>query len=199
MYDALDFTLQGGKAARVRLTSVADAEALVALDLALAADGRGMVNSVDDVRSVDEVRRRIDDVFRGMSAGDATLSVVAQLVSRDESLGADGGVTDRPRILGAADLKQLRPARCRHVGALSVGVHPSAQHLGVGRALLNALIDHAESAGLLRLELFVRADNERAIALYRSLGFTHEATRRRFVKLDDGSTVDDLIFVRFLD
>ena len=48
MYDAWELTLQGGKAARVRLTSVADAEALVALDRALAEDGRGMVQSADD-------------------------------------------------------------------------------------------------------------------------------------------------------
>jgi putative acetyltransferase len=199
MYDALDFKLQDDKAARVRLTSVADAEALLALELALAADGRGMVTSADDVRSVDAERRRIDDIYRGISAGDATLSVVAELTQRDDSLGADGGVPGRPRILGLAELKQLRPARCRHVGTLSVGVHPSAQHLGVGRALLNALIDHAESADLLRLDLFVRADNERAIALYRSLGFVHEGTRRRFVKLEDGSAVDDHTYVRFLD
>jgi 8-oxo-dGTP pyrophosphatase MutT (NUDIX family) len=42
----------------------------------------------------------------------------------------------------------------------------------------------------------VRADNARAIALYRSLGFAWESTRRGFLRLADGRPVDDLVLVR---
>jgi ribosomal protein S18 acetylase RimI-like enzyme len=60
--------------------------------------------------------------------------------------------------------------------------------------LMRRLIDHGAARGLERLELYVRADNAPARALYRELGFAHEGTRARFVRLEDGTFVDDLIF-----
>lgn len=180
------FRLRDGRAARVRRTTVADAEAVLAMDRALADDGRGMVVAPEQVRSVDEERRRIDAVYAAMAAGQATLSVVAETV--------DDGC-----VVGSADLRQLAPARCLHVGLLSVGVAPAFQRLGVARAMMEFLVEHARMCGLLRLELYVRADNDRAQALYRSLGFAHEGTRARFIRARDGSFVDDHIFVRFLD
>lgn len=38
-----------------------------------------MVLTVDQLRTVDETARRIDDTYRAMSAGDATLGAVASL------------------------------------------------------------------------------------------------------------------------
>lgn len=185
MGEARDISLRDGRAARVRWTSVADAAQVLEVDRALAADGRGMVLGVDQVRSLDQERRRIDDIYRAMSAGDATLSVVAELV-------VDG------RIVGSGDLRQLGPERCHHVGLLSVGVAPAFQRQGLARAMMEVLIEHARACELVRLELYVRADNERAQALYRSLGFERECTRRRFIREVDGSFVDDHVFARFL-
>ena len=43
--------------------------------------------------------------------------------------------------------------------------------MGIGKALLKACIQCAKDAGYLQLELNVVAENERAVALYRSMGF----------------------------
>lgn len=166
----------------IREASIWDAEGLVTLDEALAADGRGMVLDLDQVLGVEERRRQIDETYRAAAAGSANVVLVA----------------DAGSIVGCAELRQLRPARCRHVAVLSLGVHPGHQRRGVGRALMQALIDHAASAGIERLELYMRADNDRAHALYRSLGFVCEGSRERFVRLGDGTYVDDWIMVRFL-
>jgi ribosomal protein S18 acetylase RimI-like enzyme len=178
--DSSIIQLTDGSSASVRWARVADAERSIALDVALARDGRGMVLDADQVRTLEQERMRIDALYAGMSAGSASVMLVCEIARE-------------PVIAGTALLQQLAPARCRHVGVLSVGVHPSAQRLGVGRALLRSLIAHARSFGLERLELYVREDNFRARALYASLGFEHEGTRRRFVRLADGSFVDDLI------
>lgn len=169
--------------ALVREASPEDAEALEALDRALALDGRGMVLDVDQIPDAERLRARIDEMRRAASAGDASVLLV------DDSAGT---------LVGSASLRQLPPARCAHVGVLALGVHPERQRRGVGRALMHALIERAREAGLTRLELYVRADNERAIALYRSCGFEHEGTRARFVRLADGTLLDDWIMVRFL-
>lgn len=175
--------LLDGRTARLRPARTTDAEDLVALDHALVADGRGVVQCREQIRNVEEERQRIDQTSAFASAGDASVIAVAEIA---------------PDVVGTSALRQLGPARCRHVGMVSVGVHPAAQRLGLGRALMKYVVEHARARRLERLELYVRADNERAQALYRSLGFWHEGTRARFVKLESGEYVDDLIFSLFL-
>jgi L-phenylalanine/L-methionine N-acetyltransferase len=48
---------------------------------------------------------------------------------------------------------------------------------------------------VLRLELDVFADNQRAIALYRKFGFVHEGTHQAYA-LRDGAYVDSLSMAR---
>ena len=188
-YDAeepSEIRLPSGERAILRPASVADAPKMVALDRALAEDGRGMVITPDQVRTVDEEARRIDSMYRDWSADRATLFLVAELEGEAD------------RAVGSGQLNQLTPARCEHVGILSVGVHPDYQRRGIGRAIIERLVEHARSCGLERLELYTMADNARAIALYQSLGFEHEGTRVRFVRREDGSYMDDLVMARFL-
>jgi len=93
----------------------------------------------------------------------------------------------------------------RHVAALWLQVHPAHQGRGLGRRLLEGLLGWAErSTGapgwppIRRLELYVRSDNARAIALYRSSGFEVEAVRKDFICTRESRWIDDLSMVRFL-
>jgi ribosomal-protein-alanine acetyltransferase len=61
----------------------------------------------------------------------------------------------------------------------TLAVDPAYQGRGVGRALLGALLEHAHGATVF---LEVRTDNETAIALYRSAGFTVIGTRRGYYR-----------------
>ncbi len=53
----------------------------------------------------------------------------------------------------------------------SVYVAPEAQRRGVGRMLMQALIEHAASAGLHVMVGGIDADNAASLALHRALGF----------------------------
>jgi len=161
----------------IRRALVRDAQALISLERALAEAKLGMVTAPHQVRTLEKEQERLEQLPEG------SLCIVGDI---------DG------RIAGVADLKNLTPVRCNHVGVLSVGVHPDFQRRGVGRALMEHLIAHARERGLVRLELYVRSDNDRAQSLYRSLGFAHEGTRVKFVRLDDGTYIDDFIFSMFL-
>ena len=54
-----------------------------------------------------------------------------------------------------------------------VGVDPAAQGRGLGRAMTLAGLHHLRTRGLSQAMLYVEADNEPALAVYRKLGFTH--------------------------
>jgi putative acetyltransferase len=108
-------------------------------------------------------------------------------------------------LVGEGSIVRFKLRMLRHVGVLGLGVHPAAQGLGVGRALLEQLLGwaraHRDADGgrVERVELYTRADNARAIALYRSVGFTLEGTRRGFVRRQDGALIDDLVMGMLLD
>lgn len=94
----------------------------------------------------------------------------------------------------------LHPAgtrlRRRHVAMLGISVIGAAQGQGVGTALMQALLDYADGWGqILRIELNVYADNQRAIGLYQRFGFVHEGTHRAYA-LRDGVYVDSLSMAR---
>jgi len=62
----------------------------------------------------------------------------------------------------------------------TIGVDPAYQGHGVGRRLLDSLLDFADG-GVVYLE--VRTDNEPAITLYRMAGFEQVGLRRRYYRV----------------
>jgi ribosomal-protein-alanine N-acetyltransferase len=68
-------------------------------------------------------------------------------------------------------------------GAITnIATHPDARRQGLGRAIVQALIQEATSFGLTELYLEVRTSNTPAIALYTLLGFETIGTRKNFYR-----------------
>ena len=61
----------------------------------------------------------------------------------------------------------------------SVYVHPAARGRGVGRALLRALIDSTEAAGIWTIESAIFPENTASLRLHRGEGFRVVGTRER--------------------
>jgi RimJ/RimL family protein N-acetyltransferase len=68
---------------------------------------------------------------------------------------------------------------------------------GLGRELMECLVEWARQAGLRKLNLKVFADNTRAIRLYESLGFVEEGRLKGDVLRGDGTYGDTLIMAHF--
>lgn len=83
------------------------------------------------------------------------------------------------RVVGWCDVLPARGQARAHLGILGIGLLGEARGCGNGAALLQATIERAWETGLSRIELTVRVDNPRAIALYERFGFQTEGLHRR--------------------
>jgi len=87
---------------------------------------------------------------------------------------------DGDRVLGWTACSAVSD-RCVYSGVVehSVYVHPGARGRGVGRALLRALIDSTERAGIWTIQSGVFPENTASLALHHACGFRTVGTRER--------------------
>lgn len=69
---------------------------------------------------------------------------------------------------------------------LNICVHPDMQRQGLGRRILEHVIDHARSRDAVLLVLEVRRSNYRAQQLYRNAGFNEMSVRRDYYPAEKG-------------
>lgn len=85
------------------------------------------------------------------------------------------------QVVGMAGLLVVESPRRRHVGQMGMMVRDDHQGMGIGRALLEAILDLADNwLNLHRIELEVYTDNAAGIHLYESHGFVIEGTMRDY-------------------
>lgn len=100
--------------------------------------------------------------------------VEARLIAR-----ADG------QVVGWAALSPVSN-RCVYqgVGEVSVYVAAAARGLGIGKALLQALIDESERAGIWTLQAGIFPENVASLALHKTCGFRVVGYRERLGQMD---------------
>ena len=144
------------------------------------------------------VLRRMPGVF------ETTLGLPSERVERNvegyQHMGSDdhifAAVLEDGTLIGTAGLNVHPNPRMRHGATLGILVHTGYQNQGVGTALMKALLDLADNwLMLVRVELEVFADNERAIRLYEKFGFEKEALLRMSV-VRDGQYLDNYKMAR---
>ena len=103
------------------------------------------------------------------------------------------------RIVGLLTFNGSDRKHTRHAGELGISIARFCWGRGIGRTLIQLLLRWAESGSAVRkINLRVRADNVRAIALYESLGFVTEGRLARD-NLVDGVFHDSLVMGRLVD
>jgi ribosomal-protein-alanine N-acetyltransferase len=73
----------------------------------------------------------------------------------------------------------------REIDIHNLAVHPAYRRRGIGKALLEAVINQARREDVTRVTLEVRKSNVAAQKLYHSLGFLANGVRKRYYS-DDG-------------
>ena len=144
----------------LRRASAGDAEALLALKLELDRESSFMMLEPDErATTVGEA----EDDLRAILARRNSVVLVAE--TADE-------------LVGYAEASGGEFRRNGHTASVVIGLRRSHSGKGIGRRLLTELDIWAQANGVSRLELTVMTHNERALGLYKSLGYRIEGTRR---------------------
>lgn len=103
------------------------------------------------------------------------------------------------KIIGLLDFSNGHRQRIAHTGEFGMSVEKSVRDQGVGSLLLRVLIDWAtKNTTIEKIGLNVHSNNERAIALYKKMGFEIEGVRKHDLKYGEGRYIDTTVMGRFV-
>jgi RimJ/RimL family protein N-acetyltransferase len=164
------FTLRDGRTVRLRPGRVEDAELTLR-----------NVNRIggEEVYIMIERVPNLEEEVRWLSAFDGVRNVLFIALARDE-------------VVGAADCHGGTFAKDRHVGGIGIAIQEGWREAGLGRRMMERLMEWMRARGFAKAELAVFATNLRARRLYESLGFVDEGVRRRHVRIR-GEYVDEIL------
>lgn len=105
-------------------------------------------------------------------------------------------LTENNRVLGWAALSPVS-SRCVYggIGEVSVYVAHESRGKGVGRLLMETLIQESEAEGLWTIQSGIFPENEGSIELHKKMGFRYIGKREKVGKLH-GAWKDNLLFER---
>jgi RimJ/RimL family protein N-acetyltransferase len=131
-------------------------------------------------------RNEIDaDVFSCLGDAEGCRRLMQEICFKDGFLPE---ATWLAAYVGAGDIEYcgtIQGIRATHTyGAIqNVGITPSHRRRGIGSALIAAALAGFQHAGLTRVYLEVTAQNDRAVRLYKRLGFRRTKTLFKAVEL----------------
>jgi putative acetyltransferase len=158
---------------------------------------------MEDARAINEIRT-MDGVRENIMALTSERitraeSMISGLTPNDHMFVAEVEENGVKRVVGVCGLNVNQSPRTRHSASLGLMINRDYQGKGIGRALLNKVVDLADNwLMLIRLELGVFTDNERAINLYKSLGFEIEGTKRCAI-IRNGQYADEYMMSRIVE
>jgi GNAT superfamily N-acetyltransferase len=88
----------------------------------------------------------------------------------------------KDKILGVATLHQQLGGWKRHIGRVSVLVHPQVRGRGIARALIAEIVEIARTGGLEKVEAEFIGGQDAAIHMFAMLGFSELLRLENYVK-----------------
>lgn len=89
--------------------------------------------------------------------------------------------------------------RLSHTGSFGIMISKNHRGLGLGKMLLQALLDWAEKNPLIeKVSLAVFSTNHHAISLYKQMGFIEEGRKIKEFKMSNNEYVDDILMYKLV-
>ena len=152
---------------------------------------------LDDARDIDELMHMPNVLWGTSLLPSTTMETWQKTIENwvyDERMHAFVAEV-QGKVAGIINMR-VGSGRESHVGDIDMAVHDKYQGQGIGKMLLITVIDLADNwLNLVRLELDVYTDNERAIHIYQQFDFEIEG-RKRLDAFRGGSYIDSYMMAR---
>ena len=103
---------------------------------------------------------------------------------------------DSNQVVSVGNLSASKRERTKHVSVLGISVLKSHWNMGIGKKMMNSLIEFAKQAPDTKaIHLEVRSDNLVAIHLYESVGFKKNSTIPEMMHIQDNYYDIDLMIL----
>jgi RimJ/RimL family protein N-acetyltransferase len=180
--------LKNGEAAIIRTSIPSDAARFVEIMRAVAQERAYTIAEPDELDWTEHGKR--GDI-------EAHLDKPGYLALSAEVDGAVRGEI-RGNVVGFLEFENGRRRRTAHSGLFSIFIAKGWRGQGIGRALIEALLDWAAANPLIeKVTLATFSTNTSALALYEKIGFEVEGRCPRDMKID-GEYVDSVLMYRFV-
>ena len=176
-----NITLKDGRNAILRNPQPGDASALIEYMKVTAEETLFILRYPEEISMTVEQEERF---LENMLNDARNLMVMAEV---------DGEVAGNAAI-SAVGMRQKIQHRC----SVAITLYKKFWNQGIGTALMELLLDKAKECGYEQAELEVAKSNERAIALYKKVGFRETGYIWRALKYKDGSYNDLILMVKEL-
>lgn len=102
------------------------------------------------------------------------------------------------KLAGNCQLDLNHWRKTRHRGQVAIALLKDYWGLGIGTAMFEEMIEKARQEKLEQLELEVIEGNRRAMGLYHKMGFVCAGEKPNAIRLEDGSSLKELMMVKVL-
>lgn len=170
------FKLKNGSFVTIRTVRETDAEAYLTLGKSIMSENIYSLTQADELILTVEQER---EWLKSNIEDECHLIIVAEIDNK---------------IIGQLDFSNGHRKRNAHTGEFGMGVHKDFRELGIGSLLIGALVDWAKNNPKIeKVNLSVHKTNERAISVYKKIGFQVEGLRTKDLKYPDGVYVDTVL------
>ncbi len=174
-----ELKLKNGKVLTLRSALVKDASQIVKLMKDIVKEGPYTLAEPDEYKST--VKSESAKIKRFTKA-EGKIYLVAEV---------------KNELTGFISFDNWDTRRTAHTGLFSVFIKKKYRGMGIGKILVNGMLDWAKDNPLNRkISLFVFSTNKNAIALYKSLGFKQEGHCPKDMIID-GKYVDSIMMYKY--
>lgn len=180
IFGSKEILLKNGETAILRSPRLEDAQEMAQYLKTCAGETHFLLRAPEECT---ETMQQETDFLQKMIDSPTSLTIVCEV---------DG------EIAGNCQINFNARVKTRHRASIGIGLLKKYWNLGIGTAMLRELIATAKERNIYQIELEVIEGNERAMGLYRKMGFEIVAAKPDAIRLKDGTMLKEFFMVKKL-
>lgn len=165
----------------LRTGNLDDAEALLEIQREVVSENEFMISVLEEFEETTEQQR---SWIQKILENERETIIVAEI---------------KGKVIGLIVFRSKNTKRLAHTGYFTTMIKKDYRDMGIGKLLIKELLNWAEQNPLIeKVSLGVLSTNQRAITLYKSVGFVEEGRKIKEVKFSEDLYVDDILMYKLV-